>query len=841
MCNKMASGDLDSDGKPDLVITDNSTTDVAITIWRNTSTVDQISFTGAGLFGAFGDVAPVDLAIGDLDGDNVQDLLVGMPDKIVAGRNNTPGGINLTEMTVVTNFMGQTYTRIENMKLFDLNADHKKDIIAGIPHLLSYQNFSIPGFMDFRLADTLGIPPYDSHLEEFNGDGLIDIAAMELYHLYLFPNKSTLSDISYYRSPADFIYQYYSTVPALKNTATGDFDLDGKVDIAMIDHNSWSVDILWNQTPDGLYQKPLITALSEYSGKPGDTITVTGENFDPMIFKNKVFFEGTGATVIGGSKGSLSVIVPTTPLYGPVSVMAHGLVGRSAKWFSEWKGGKFSVNAGTFTLEQTMSLPMQGINHEMADMDGDQKVDFAVLQCNGSTGYVIVGRNKGTAGTIDFALATFLTMGLTNNVHLTDLDNDGSCDFISGSDSENNTLIALEKNISDPGLVAFDEDNIGYISCPHCLQLREAAFGDLNNDGKDEIAAVSEKSNSLSLFRNRTNGQDLDFELQIQYSTGNTPVDVAIAEISGDDHPDVVVINKKDYTVQVYQNTSTGTNLSLGMLMTLRGIGSPYYPMDLVIADMDGDGRNDIIVSAHDQAFLIYLNDSHDNLISFSSLNVLYMVDNGQPVSIDIADIIGDLKPDITVSDSRVDKKSLVVIENYSIPGQVRLGNPICYGEINNNTTAARVSDLNQDGIPDALVTGYYGNLFFFVNHGTGDPYNETNLHTVETGTDIVTSTGNAVVIGTAIDETPASPAVAVYPNPASDRITVSFNDRRPGKVTVRLLNMLGEAVYESIEDLRLSGETQLIIPVKDIISRGIHVLEMITDETIYCRKVIIE
>lgn len=841
MCNKMASGDLDSDGKPDLALSDESTTDVAITIWRNTSTADSISFEGAGLFGAYGDEAPVGIAIGDINGDNVQDLVVGLPDKIVAGFNTTPGGIDLVETTIITNFLGQPWQKIQNLTLLDLNADHKKDIIAGIPHLLSYQNYCRPDTVDFRLADTLGIGPYDFQFDEFNGDGLIDITCMTYYHLYLFPNKSTLTDVSFYYSPADFIYQYYSTALALQNTATGDFDRDGKVDIAMIEQNTLFVNILWNQTPDSQYKKPVVSSLSAYSGEIGDTIVITGENFDPAIYKNIVFFEGIRAKIVGGRPGSLSVVVPATPLYGPVTVIAHGLAGRSAKCFSPWKGGKFSINANTFKLEYTIPLPMQGISHDMADIDGDRKMDFVELQCNGSTGFFIVGRNKGAPGVLDYQLATFSTIAMTSNLHLADLDNDAWYDYICGSDQENNYELALEKNISSPGLIAYDEDNVEHISCSHCILIKESAFGDLNNDGKDEAAVVSSVSKSVSLFRNRTNGKDLDFELDNQYYTGNYPVGAVIAELSGDSYPEVVVINKNDISVDIFQNTSDGSSLTLGTKMTLRGVGSPYYPMNVTIADMDGDERNDIIVATHDQAFLIYLNSSHDNTLSFASMNVLYMSDNGQPLGIDIADINGDQKPDIVVSDSRVDKYSMVVIENYSMPGQVRLGNPIGYGEINNYTTTARASDLDMDGIPDVLITGYYGNLFFFINYATGDPYNENNLHIVESTNDFITATDTAILIGSAVYENHDNQGILVYPNPASDKILIEFKSPVPGKVMIRLRDILGKVVYEENITADIPADHKVMIPAKDITSSGIYLIEIISDTGITCRKVVIE
>ena len=375
----------------------------------------------------------------------------------------------------------------------------------------------------------------------------------------------------------------------------------------------------------------------------------------------------------------------------------------------------------------------------------------------------------------------------------------------------------------------------------HCILINESAFGDLDNDGKDEAAVVSSISNTVSFFRNRTNGKDLDFQLDNQYYTGNYPVGVVIAELSGDNYPEVVVINKNDNSVNVFQNTSDGTSLTLGTRLTLRGVGPPYYPMNVSIADMDGDERNDIIVATHDQAYLIYLNSSQDNTLSFATMNVLYMSENGQPMGTDIADINGDQKPDIVVSDSRVDKYSMVVIENYSVPGQIRLGNPIGYGEINNYTTTARASDLDMDGIPDVLITGYYGNLFFFINYATGDPYNENNLHTVESTADFVTATDTAIYVGSAVGENHDKQEISVYPNPANNLLTVQLNLNQPGKVKILMFNMTGEMVFEKIVSENVKGITELAIPLQHFILPGIYLLEVVTEDHVYCQKVIVQ
>src|SRR6202044_2064682 len=83
------------------------------------------------------------------------------------------------------------------------------------------------------------------------------------------------------------------------------------------------------------------------------------------------------------------------------------------------------------------------------------------------------------------------------------------------------------------------------------------ALGDLDGDGKPDIAAVTQSSDLLSLFRNTsTPGSITNTSLaaRVDFSAGSNPRGVAIGDLVGDGRPDVVFANTYSGTISIYQN-----------------------------------------------------------------------------------------------------------------------------------------------------------------------------------------------------------------------------------------------------------------------------------------------
>ena len=103
---------------------------------------------------------------------------------------------------------------------------------------------------------------------------------------------------------------------------------------------------------------PEITGITPASGKPGDTITLGGANFDPDISKNNVHFAGTlnSAQVVAASTQSLMVIVPESALSGPLTLTTTSGTATSTQSFSVDKTMNLSPAISTLVVGNSINF-----------------------------------------------------------------------------------------------------------------------------------------------------------------------------------------------------------------------------------------------------------------------------------------------------------------------------------------------------------------------------------------------------------------------------------------------------------------------------------------------------
>ena len=240
------------------------------------------------------------------------------------------------------------------------------------------------------------------------------------------------------------------------------------------------------------------------------------------------------------------------------------------------------------------------------------------------------------------------------------------------------------------------------------------AVADFNRDGIPDVV-VANYDDSVGVLLGTGDGS---FQPVVNYASGGySPVSVAVGDFNGDGIPDLVVANKYafDYTspVAILLGNGDGTFQPAALVPFCCG-----SPASVTVADVNGDGKADLIVAFSDHRWVLVELGNGDGTFNPS------LTDSGglQPSSVAVADVNGDGKLDVLVANMCSDTSCA----GHGSVG-VLLGNgdgtfqaAVTYDSGGSYTSSVAVGDLNGDGIPDLLVANR-GSGFVGVLRGNGD------------------------------------------------------------------------------------------------------------------------
>src|SRR5262249_49824374 len=120
------------------------------------------------------------------------------------------------------------------------------------------------------------------------------------------------------------------------------------------------------------------------------------------------------------------------------------------------------------------------------------------------------------------------------------------------------------------------------------LNPRSVAVGDLDGDGKLDLAVASQFSNAASILLGNGDGT---FQRSVDYGAGNSPVWLGLADFNGDGSLDLALAIFNDSTLNVLLNNGNGT---FQPKMDYLPGGNPT---SVAIGDFNRDGRLDLAVT----------------------------------------------------------------------------------------------------------------------------------------------------------------------------------------------------------------------------------------------------
>ena len=605
--SSLAIGDVNGDGKPDLIIT--SLVNGTVSVLRNTVQSGAIyppSFAAPVSFAA--GTYPRSVAVSDLDGDGRIDIaVVNERSNSVSVLRNTAaaGSIDASSFAPMSSF--PTGSNPNYVTASDLDGDGKPDLVItnfGSNTVSVLRNTAMPGTLNTgsfapKVDLATGSQPFSATTGDADGDGKLDIITVNAASntVSVLRNLAAPGSIatSSFSSKVDFATGNYPV-----GIAMGDLDGDGIPELVPVNAGSNTVSVL----AINIAQPPVITLFTPASGPAGATITITGANFNSTPASNLVYFGAVRADVTGGSSTSLTVKVPTGATYQPLTVLnsANGLIGYSSRSFITTFTNPFGsgIPANFYRPKVDFSTGASSFLYAVAfgDLDGDGKPDMVGVNRIAQT--VSVLRNISGTGTITAAsFAAPLVISTPNypeSVTLADIDGDGKLDIVAANPGSYN--FSVLRNLASPGALTaasfaarVDISTGQYIS--------SLAAGDLDQDGKTDIVVTNLYSGTVSVFRNTTTIGVVNassFAAKADYPAGDGPRVVVIRDVNNDAKPELIVANEKSNNVSVLNNTTSAGFITSASFSTKIDYAAGSSPSGVAVGDLDEDGKPDIVV-----------------------------------------------------------------------------------------------------------------------------------------------------------------------------------------------------------------------------------------------------
>ncbi len=474
----------------------------------------------------------------------------------------------------------------------------------------------------------------------------------------------------------------------------GDFNRDGKMDVAVANAGSNSVAILLGNA-DGTFQ-----AASNYSVAGGSPVSIAAGDFNgdgilDLVTANNG--SNNASVILGNGDGTFQSAATYSVGSMPTSVVT-GDFNRDGKMdlaFANY--GMYYVSLlignGNGTFQGPYIYPVAGAAMSLVadDFNGDGALDLAVANYGSNNVSVLLGNGYGSFQ----AAVNYATGTSPISVAAADYNNDGKVDlFVANYGS--NTLSILKGNGNGTFNAAA---SYGTGTSP-----RSAVPCDFNRDGLIDLA-VTYSGGGVTVLRGYENGTFY----RADFTVGSDPWGIDAADFDGDGRTDLAAASNGSGAASILLNSGVIEPSGAFDVGTDNAVGDDA--VWLVTGDFNRDGNLDIATAN---------NSSHSVSVLLGNGNGTFQTasakDTGDSAScLAVADFNRDGRLDLAVS-RPLSASVMILFGN----GDGTFGYGPVFGASYPEPRHIAVGDFDRDGWPDLVVSHSitFGQLSFYRNSG---------------------------------------------------------------------------------------------------------------------------